>query len=404
VRILIANEALVGSGGVESYLAALLPALAGRRHDVALLHANTRHERGGTRLDRPDLPLFGVADEGLEAALAQARAWRPDVCFSHNLRQLDVEARLLAEWPVVKMMHGYFGTCVSGQKAHASPDVVPCTRALGAACLALYLPRHCGQYRPLKMFRQYGWALRQEQLLARYAAIVVASGHMAAEYRRQGVAARRLTVAPLFPTTPDSSTPRPRPAIPSVLFAGRMTTIKGGHVLVRAAAIASAHLARPLRLIMAGDGPERQQLEALASSLGVDATFTGWIHGDERTSLFRAATVVAVPSLWPEPFGLAGLEAASHGIPAVAFDVGGIREWLHDGVNGTLVAAHGSAESFARALAAMVANDDELGRMEAGALCIATKYSVDAHLDAIEPVLAHAARPRSGTAQPSIVA
>lgn len=394
MRILIANEALVGSGGVESYLAALLPALAGRGHDVALLHANTRHERGGTRLDRPGLPAFGIEDDGLEIALARAGAWRPDVCFSHNLRQLDVEARLLGAWPVVKMMHGYFGTCVSGQKAHASPDAVPCTRAFGPACLALYLPRHCGEYRPLKMIQQYRRTSRQEQLLSRYAAIVVASRHMAEEYRRQGVDAARLIVAPLFPTVADPGAPRDRPAIPVVLFAGRMTAIKGGNVLVRAAAVASAQLSRPLRLVMAGDGPERPRLQALAAALGVEATFPGWIDGDERTPLFRGATVVAVPSLWPEPFGLAGIEAAAHGVPAVAFDVGGIPDWLHDGVNGTLVAARGSAEAFGRALAALIGNDGELGRMEAGAVCIARKHSIDAHLDALEPVLAKAARQR----------
>jgi hypothetical protein len=102
----------------------------------------------------------------LHEALGWVSEWRPDVCFSHNMRPLDVDDRLAADWPVAKMMHGYFGTCVSGQKAHAFPGVQPCTREFGAACLPLYLPRRCGQLRPLKMMREFAWASRQRSLFA----------------------------------------------------------------------------------------------------------------------------------------------------------------------------------------------------------------------------------------------
>lgn len=53
-------------------------------------------------------------------------------------------------------------------------------------------------------------------------------------------------------------------------------------------------------------------------------------------ALYRAATVVAVPSRWPEPCGMVGLQAMHHARPVVDFDVGGIRDWLDDGRNGGL--------------------------------------------------------------------
>jgi glycosyltransferase involved in cell wall biosynthesis len=375
---------------VESYLARLMPALAARGHAVALLHANTRDEAGGTRLDAAELTV-SVDDEGAEAAFDRVRAWRPDVCFSHNMDPLDVEVRLLDGWPVVKMMHGYFGTCISGQKAHAFPGIVSCSRTFGAGCLALYLPRHCGRYRPAQMIIQFRHESRQRSLFHRYAAIVTASRHMAEECIRHRIDPARIVAAPLFATEPAAASVREVPPEPAVLFAGRMTAIKGGEVLVRAVAAAASRLSQRVRLIMAGTGPERAALEALARSLGVDATFPGWVTGEARTTLLRGSTIVAVPSLWPEPFGLVGLEAGVHGVPAVAFDVGGICEWLRDGVNGILVRERGSADALGRAIARLLGDRDLLARCGEGARVVARELSIDAHLTTVESVLAAAA-------------
>ncbi len=390
MRILIANDAAAGGGGVESYLAAIIPALAARGHRLAFLHHNPRSEQGPTRLAHAGMPDISVSDDGMDGAIGSVREWRPDVCFSHNMRALEVEEQLTSQWPVVKMMHGYFGTCISGQKAHTFPGVVPCSRTFGATCLALYLPRRCGQLRPLLMFEQFGWASRQHALLDRYAQVVVASGHMAGEYARHGVGSNRLTAAPLFPTDGDPAVPRPLPDDPTVVFAGRMTRIKGGAVLVRAVATANRLVQAPLRLVFAGDGPARNHWRDLARRVGVSATFTGWLTGPERTALLRSASLVAVPSLWPEPFGLVGLEAASHGVPAVAFDVGGVREWLQDDVGGRIVREIDDADALGRTIASMCSTPGELARLGEGARRTAHALTITAHLDVLERVLSRA--------------
>ncbi len=395
MRILIAHEAAAGGGGVESYLAALIPALAARGHQLAFLHHNPRSEQGPTRLAHAGMTAVSVSDDGLDVAVDRMRAWRPEVCFSHNMRQLDVEERLASEWPVVKMMHGYFGTCIGGQKAHAFPGVVPCRREFGPPCLALYLPRRCGRRRPLAMIEQYGWASRQRALFDRYAQVVVASRHMADEYGRHGIAADRLTTAPLFSTEREPVSARTLPALSTVVFAGRMTRIKGGAVLVSAAAIANRLMPLPLRLIFAGEGPEQERWRDLAVRLGVNATFAGWVSGVERTAVLRSASIMALPSLWPEPFGLVGLEAAVHGVPAVAFDVGGIREWLQDDVGGRIVREIDSAPALGRMIAAMCSTPGELTRLGDGAGRVARALSIDAHLDILERVFSRAGAPRA---------
>lgn len=392
MRILIAHEALAGAGGIESYLATVIPALVARGHSLALLHLTPRSDIGPVRLDHPEVPSAGVADHGLEHCLAWARQFEPDVCFSHNIRLLELDERLAVEWPTVKMMHGYFGTCISSQKTHSFPSIEPCTRTFGPACLGLYLPRHCGQLRPLRMLRHYRWASSQHDLLARYAHVVVASEHMAREFEANGAPPSKVTAAPLFPTIAAGGEPRRAPTEPTVLFAGRMTPLKGGDVLLRAMAIANRSLKQPAGVVMAGNGPEAGRWRSLACELGVSATFPGWLTGPERTAMFRNATVVAMPSLWPEPFGLTGLDAAVHGVPAVAFDAGGIRQWLRDGVSGRLVRERGSAGAMAAALIDLLSRPDELDRLSAGAVSVAAELSPDAHVGILESVFRRSAR------------
>ena len=118
MKILVAHESLDTSGGVESYLSSLLPGLVNRGHAIALLYH--RRRESGRPMTLPADPCIGVDSLGLERAFDAVRAWRPDVCFSHNMGALEIEERLVREWPVVKMMHGYFGTCASGATSISS--------------------------------------------------------------------------------------------------------------------------------------------------------------------------------------------------------------------------------------------------------------------------------------------
>jgi glycosyltransferase involved in cell wall biosynthesis len=355
MRILLANDEIAGAGGVETYLSTLVPALQAQGHEVGVLHDTPIASTDAPLVVAGDLWRVGVRDEGLAAALARVRRFEPDLCFSHNMRALDVEEGLLREWPVVKMMHGHFGTCISGHRAFAFPRACACVRDFGPLCLAHYLPRRCGNANPLVMVKQYTWSARQHALLNRYAAVVVASRFMRDEYVRAGVCADRVTAIPLFTELRNAHPPLPRRArITDVLFLGRMTPLKGPDVLLRAIA---TH-APDRRVTFAGDGPERLRLQQLAGSLGIRARFPGWVSGAARDALLRDAAVLAVPSVWPEPFGLVGLEAAAFGTPAVAFNTGGISEWLTDGVNGRLVAASRGSAGLGETMAALL-NDAE---------------------------------------------
>jgi glycosyltransferase involved in cell wall biosynthesis len=392
MRILIANEALSGGGGVETYLATLLPALQAAGHVVGVLHDNPAAESGPQRVAPDGTWRAGVQDEGLSAALARVREFAPDVCFSHNMRGLEIDARLVETWPVVKMMHGHFGTCVSGQKAFAFPDVIACQRTFGPGCLACYLPRRCGRANPLVMAKEYRWGTRQRSLFPRYRGIVVASRYMRQEYLRAGVPAGDVHAIPLFaPPHPENCAIQDAPRPVDVVFIGRLTALKGPDVVVEAAALASERVGRRVSIVVAGEGPERPSLQALAADRGLDAQFPGWLIPRDRDAVLQRASLVAVPSRWAEPFGLVGLEAAVFGTPAVAFDVGGIPDWLTDGKNGRLIEPARRAAGFAEAIVEILERPDLWRRLSAGAREAAARFSVEHHLRLLMPVLEHAA-------------
>jgi glycosyltransferase involved in cell wall biosynthesis len=388
VRILVANDGFGDAGGVQTYLEAVAPGLAARGHTVAMLHLDTIPLNGSRTDAMKSLEQFSIGLNGSDRTIKSLQQWGPEICFSHNMRDLELERQLFSLGPVVKFMHGYFGTCIGGQKTLSIPGMKPCSRTFGAPCVAMYLPRRCGQFGLSILASQYGWALEQRALFGGYRAIVVASQHMRSEFVRNGADTRKVHVNPLFsgPLTADGAESAAQPL--SVVFIGRMTKLKGGDLLVRAVAEASTRLGTAIELTMVGDGPQRAEWEKLAARLNVRAGFVGWKSGEDRWPWLRRASLLAVPSVWPEPFGLVGLEAAAFGVPAIAFDVGGIREWLTPRENGFLVprdSLHPTA--FADELVTAFSRPELLAAMRCKARAVAGQLSLERHLDRLEEIL-----------------
>ena len=93
-----------------------------------------------------------------------------------------------------------------------------------------------------------------------------------------------------------------------------------------------------------GRGPDRKIWQRRAARVqaqnrNVIIQFAGWVKSAKREALFCDSDLMVLPSVWPEPFGLVGPEAGLRQLPIVAFDVGGISDWLWNGVNGYLANA-----------------------------------------------------------------
>jgi glycosyltransferase involved in cell wall biosynthesis len=114
---------------------------------------------------------------------------------------------------------------------------------------------------------------------------------------------------------------------------------------------AAAEVVRRLpqcRFVIAGDGPQRDALRAQAAALGLDNHLTFLGYRDDVSAILAALDVFVLSSAW-EGLPLVLLEAMAAGKPIVATDVGGCREAIVDGVNGTLVPPD-AADALANAI------------------------------------------------------
>ena len=136
-------------------------------------------------------------------------------------------------------------------------------------------------------------------------------------------------------------------------IAARLNPVKDMATLVRGYAAACRTCPR-LRLVIAGEGPEREKLGALAQELGVNVTFAGWISGG-MDQFYSALDINALTSL-SETFPYALTEGARFRLATVASAVGGIPDLIDSGVNGCLFQP-GDWQTLGEHLAALGSND-----------------------------------------------
>jgi glycosyltransferase involved in cell wall biosynthesis len=174
----------------------------------------------------------------------------------------------------------------------------------------------------------------------------------------------------------------------NLLYLGRLSDEKGCLLLPEAVRLASEVSGRRLVVWIAGDGPLRDELRFRLAKANVAAEFFGWVDASRRDALLRMAHLLLFPSVWPEPFGLAGLEAAAFGVPAVAFRSGGVLEWLSPGRTGEL-ADEGppTAKSFAGGLVRALRSPEHLRALGREALSFAQSFSALEHVRNLELVL-----------------
>jgi glycosyltransferase involved in cell wall biosynthesis len=152
---------------------------------------------------------------------------------------------------------------------------------------------------------------RRYRFLSQFDGLIAYSRRGADEYAALGIPQQRIFVAPNAAAARPAEPERKSKEVeqPTVLFVGRLQKRKRVDSLLRAC----AQMPQPPRLIIVGDGPERDYFETVAKEVYQDAEFTGAKHGEELRPFFAQADLFVLPGTG----GLAIQEAMANGLPVI---------------------------------------------------------------------------------------
>jgi glycogen synthase len=341
-------------GGLGRHVHALSTALAAAGHEVTVV---TRHAAGapleeyadGVRIVRApeDPPLFPLATPSL-------LAWT--MAFNHTLTRAALRAAESGGYDVIHAHDWLVTHTAVTLKEHLDLPLVATIHATEAGRHQGWLPGEMN-----KCIHSVEWWLAREACR-----VVVCS-----EYMRWEVA-RLLELPPtrvdVIPNGVDDRVWRARPQAvatarakfagdgPLVGFAGRLVYEKGvQHLFGAVPELADRHPG--LRVVIAGDGPYREELVEETHRLRIadKISFAGFQSEGQLPALLAATDTTVVPSLY-EPFGMVALEAAAAGAPLAVAATGGLAEIVEPGVTGVTF-PHSDPSALAGAVDSLLGNE-----------------------------------------------
>ena len=336
MKVLFVSKYDVLVGGVAEVFASLSAALRPLGVGVVIYSSHASAEIGhlsdGTPCVHGPLPRPGLLGRrrGLRRLIALIRQWKIDLLHGHGLYRGGWAARLASRSTGVPYVVTSHGDALAGASRRA---------------------------------RRRSFVRRCGLILQDAAAVTHLTEAMADEAARFGDLADKSTI---IPNGVDlrwwNQLADPVPGR-YVLAIGRLVATKGFETLLDAwPAIARR---ADLSLVIAGDGPARQPLEARAARTGLafsqslrdlagapppDVVLPGFVGGDVKRNLYAGATLVAFPSQLPESFGLVLAEAMAAGKAVAASDFPSSRCLVAHEQNGLLVPP-GDAAAWTEAIA-----------------------------------------------------
>jgi len=364
------------AGGVEAHVreSAQVMVLEGYEVCVVVAGQAAGNDEGFEVISIPGLDRRKASSDSRQSLESVVSHFAPGIVHIHQVADPTVVGRVQEAAPLVWSVHNYDAVCTGSQKYFAPGN--ECMKAHGPGCMGNILLRGCDHRRvPRPNPKRYAETSRLLGAVRKANVSIGYSRFVCDQLERNAV--EGVSRVPLFTKLPDLYRPPPRGQ--RILFVGRVVPQKGLDVLVEAVSLTPG-----VSLDVCGDGWGMDRVRALGNSLNVldRVHFHGWQSEASLKNFYDNADVVAVPSIWPEPFGLVGIDAMRHARPVIASDTGGIRDWLTEGRTGLLVPP-GDARALGRALGWAIEHPLETAEMgRRGAVDVATRFSPEAFVAA----------------------
>jgi glycosyltransferase involved in cell wall biosynthesis len=157
----------------------------------------------------------------------------------------------------------------------------------------------------------------------------------------------------------------------------RLAPEKNIFFLLRGIRYIKEHSSVPFRCVIAGEGPERESMEAYIREAGLEDTVTllGKVPPDKVAEIYYASDLFVFASV-TETQGMVLLEAMAGHCPVVAVLSGGVDDVVVDGYNG--YRTHENAAEWSRRVMALMENPDKVREMSQNAFVSARRYSIEA--------------------------
>lgn len=331
MRILFVNTNHGFVGGVERYLhrtAQLLVAMGWTVYGLFEKDAGYSEE-----FDQPFHSIYYDTPARRREILSLLRDVGVEVVFVHKIEDPDLMQQLNRGFKTISMVHDHDYYCLRKHKYFPYKRkncYLPFNPVYCSICCGLVV-RNRGAKVPFSFVPLSKKRALLEQMKKVKLSLVLS------EYMRDNLLLNgweETKIEKLYPIQVAKIPPERVSHYPAhLLYVGQLIRGKGVDLLLRAV----KWVKEPFILQIVGTGNDEEFLQKLSKryKLQDKVEFIGWTSNVEQ--YYKEADILIVPSRWQEPFGLIGLEAFAYRVPAIGFDIGGISEWLQDGVNGYLV-------------------------------------------------------------------
>ncbi|WP_431882521.1 glycosyltransferase family 4 protein [Micromonospora gifhornensis] len=341
-------------GGLGRHVHALSVALAAAGHEVTVV---TRHADGAPLSERRDgVRILRAAEDPVTFPLATGSLLAWTMAFNHTLTRAALHATDTAEFDVIHAHDWLVAHTAITLAEHLHLPLVTTMHATEAG-------RHQG-WLPEEMNRTIHGV--EHWLSNASTRLIACSGYMRDQVTTLfEVPEEKVAVVP---NGVDDRAWRARPRAvasararfagdgPLIGYAGRLVYEKGVQHLVDA--VPQLRDRHPgLRVLIAGDGPYRGELEERTRQLGLGGTvrFAGFLDNTQLPAVLGATDATVVPSLY-EPFGMVALEAAAAGAPLAVARTGGLAEIVEPGVTGVTF-PHSDPPALAGAVGQLIGDE-----------------------------------------------